>query len=811
MKYEDIVLKMTLEEKASLLSGKDFWQTVNIDRLGIPSVTLSDGPHGIRKQAGSADHLGLNASLPATCYPTAATMANSWDVELGESVGRHLGKEAASQGVHMLLGPGLNIKRSPLCGRNFEYFSEDPYLAGKMAAAYIRGIQNSGAAACPKHFAANSQELRRMSADSVMDERTLREIYLTGFEIAVKEGKPKALMTAYNRVNGTYANENEHLLQEILTEEWGFDGVVVSDWGGSNDHVRGVKAGSHLEMPATGLDGMNQIVRAVEGGGLSESLLNQRVDELLGMIFTTSQAVKEQEGKAFDTMAHHKMASVAAEGCIVLLKNENRLLPISKGTKVAVIGDFAKQARYQGAGSSMVNPTKLDDTLEVMGISGFDFVGYEQGFWRNGVADQALTDAAVRLAQKAEVVLLYMGLDEQRESEGRDRKDMKLSQNQIEVLKAVSAVNPKVAVVLSAGSSVEMQWTDYAMAVVHGYLAGQAGPESMLKVLNGTVCPSGRLSESYPIAYEDTPAYHYYPGQERTCEYREGIYVGYRYYDTAEAAVKYPFGYGLSYTEFEYSDFQADTSRVSLDLTNTGAVDGAEVVQIYIGKKLRGAENGCIYRPKKELKGFQKVFLKAGETKRIMIPLDDKAFRYFNTKTNSWETEGGVYQIMAAANIQDIRLTAEIEIEGTGAMPGEEQLGIPSYESGKITQVPDAEFRKLLGKEIPEALWDGNARLDINDALCQMVYAKSGLARLIFRILSRLMKNSEKKETPDLNILFIYNVPFRGIAKMSNGMVTMKMAEAMVEVVNGSFFRGMRHLIGGFVENEKAKRAKRRS
>jgi len=738
-------------------------------------------------------------------------MANSWDPELGEAVGRHLGKEAASQGVHMLLGPGLNIKRSPLCGRNFEYFSEDPYLAGKMAAAYIRGIQNSGVAACPKHFAANSQELRRMSTDSVMDERTLREIYLTGFEIAVKEGKPKALMTSYNMVNGTYANENEHLLKDILTGEWEYDGVVVSDWGGSNDHVRGVKAGSHLEMPATGLDGIRQITESVQNGELGEELLNRRVDELLGMIFTTSQAVKDQEGIAFDIMAHYKMASVAAEGCIVLLKNENRLLPIKKGTKTAVIGDFARQARYQGAGSSMVNPTKLDDTLEVMGVSGFEFIGFEQGFCRNGTPDRHLLEAAVELAKKAEVVLFYMGLDEQRESEGRDRKNMGISENQIEVLKAVSDANPKVAVVLSAGSAVEMQWTDYAMAVIHGYLAGQAGPESILKVLNGSVCPSGRLSESYPLTYEDTPAYHYYPGQEKTCEYREGLYVGYRYYDTANIPVKYPFGYGLSYTEFAYSDFHADVSQVSLSLTNTGTVDGAEVVQIYIGKKHSGAVYGGVYRPRRELKGFQKVFLKAGETKQVHIKLDDKAFRYFNTGTNTWETEGGTYQVMAAASVQDIRLTAELDIEGTGACLTAEQTGIPSYESGHIKQVPDEEFRRLLGREIPESLWDGNAILEINDALCQMVYAKSRLARLIFRFLNRWMKNSEKKEEPDLNILFIFNVPFRGIAKMSNGMVTIKMAEAMVEIVNGKFRGGMKHLIGCFLENEKAKRGKRRN
>ncbi len=806
MKYEEIVLKMTLEEKASLLSGKDFWQTVNIDRLGIPSITLSDGPHGIRRQAGNADHLGLNASVPATCYPTAATMANSWDLELGEAVGRHLGVEAASQGVHVLLGPGLNIKRSPLCGRNFEYFSEDPYLAGKMAAAYIRGIQHSGVAACPKHFAANSQELRRMSTDSVMDERTLREIYLTGFEIAVKEGHPKALMSAYNKVNGTYANENPHLLTEILTEEWGFDGIVVSDWGGSNDHVKGTIAGSHLEMPATGLDGIKQITEAVKDGRLDENLLNRRVDELLELIFSASQAVEDREGKEFDVMAHHKMASVAAEGCIVLLKNEQNLLPLEKGTKVAVIGDFAGQARYQGAGSSVVNPTRLDDTLEVMGISGFEVVGYEPGFKRNGKEDSQLLFSAVELAKKADVVLFYLGLDEQRESEGKDREDMKLAKNQIEVLRAVSEANPKIAAILSAGSVVEMDWTDYAMAVLHGYLSGQAGAQAMLKVLNGTVCPSGRLNETYPMRYEDTPAYHYYPGMERSCEYREGLYVGYRYYDSADIPVKYPFGFGLSYTTFSYSNLEADSHGVSLDVTNTGSRDGAEVVQIYIGKEQRGSAYGCVYRPKKELKGFRKVFIRAGETMRVEIPLDDKAFRYFNAETNTWETEGGVYQVMAAANVQDIRLTTAVTVEGTSTPLPAGQSGIAVYEQAAVRNVSDGDFRALLGREIPPAFWDQEKGLELNDALCQMSYAKSRFARLVFRILDRLLKDSMKKETPDLNLMFIYNVPFRGIAKMSNGMVTMEMAEAMVEAVNGRFFRGVGHLIRGFIKNEREKK-----
>ena len=805
-KYEDLVRKMTLKEKASLMSGKDFWQTVNIDRLGIPSVMLADGPHGIRRQAGNSDHLGLNPSLPATCYPTASAMANSWDVELGEAVGCHLGVEAASQGVHVLLGPGLNMKRSPLCGRNFEYFSEDPYLAGKMAAAYVRGIQRQGVAACPKHFAANSQELRRMSTDSVLDERTLREIYLTGFEIAVKEGKPKALMSAYNMVNGTYANENEHLLQDILVNEWGFDGIVVSDWGGSNDHAAGVKAGSHLEMPGTGADGVHEILKAVKEGRLSEDTLDQRVDELLDLIFTTDQAVRDQRGKSFDVIAHHKMASLAAEGCIVLLKNERQLLPLAKGTSVAVIGDFAGQPRYQGAGSSMVNPTKLDSILDVMGISGFKLAGYARGFERNGTPDPALVKEAVELADRAEVVLLYLGLDEQRESEGRDRQDMRLSDNQLDLLKAVSAVNRNVVVILSAGAAVEMSWEPMACAIVHGYLSGQAGAEAMLKVLNGSVCPSGRLSETYPLCYEDTPAYSYYPGKEKTCEYREGLYIGYRYYDTAGVKVTYPFGYGLSYTTFSYRNLEVSRKQVRLTVTNTGSVDGAEVVQIYIGKP-----DSHIFRPKKELKGFQKVFLKAGESRTITIPLDDKAFRYFDIKTNQWEIESGCYQVMAASNVEDIRLEKEIRIEGNSiAENAVNAKKLPSYWSGKIQSVSDEEFEALLGHSIPDGRWRKGDTLGLNDAVCQMQYAKGGLARMIFRILDYLKRRSEKKDHPDLNILFIYNMPFRGMAKMCGGIVSMDMAKALVELVNGKYLCGIAHLATASVANRKAEKEERK-
>lgn len=810
MKYQELIKNMTLEEKASLTSGKDFWQTVDIRRLGIPSITFADGPHGIRKQAGSADHLGLNPSLPATCFPTAAAMANSWDIELAEQVGAYLGEEAASQGVHVLLGPGLNIKRSPLCGRNFEYFSEDPYLSGKMAAAYIRGIQSQGAAACPKHFAVNSQELRRMSVDSVVDERTFREIYLTGFEIAVKEGNPKTIMSAYNKINGIYAHENPHLLQEILTEEWGFDGIVVSDWGGSNDHAASVCAGGHLEMPSTGADGVQEIIKAVKEGRLSESVLDQRVAEILKVTFAVSEGIRERKGIVFDESMHHEMAARAAESSIVLLKNEEELLPLSSGTRVGIIGDFAGNPRYQGAGSSMVNVTKLDSVLDLIDSSGLEFVGYEPGFLRrerrknaaNTEKNVKMRNAAVALAKRSDVVLCYLGLDEQKESEGLDRQDMKLEENQIQVLQAIAEVNPNIVVILSAGAVVEMSWISHAKAVLHGYLSGQAGAGAMLNVIMGKVCPSGRLNETYPIRYEDTPAYAYYPGKEKSCEYREGLYVGYRYYDTAEIPVRFPFGYGLSYTTFAYSDLNVSKEKVSLTVTNTGKRDGAEVVQIYVGKL-----ESRIYRPKKELKGFCKVFLKAGESKRVEIALGDMAFRYFDVQTGAWKVEDGLYEIMAASNVQDVKLTAQLQM--SGYVPDLQDKSSP-YSSGRIKNVSDEAFEKLLGHRIPGGSWKMGEELGLNDTLCQMQFAKSRLARLAFWILDKLKKWSEKQEKPDLNILFIYNMPFRGMAKMCGGMVSMDMARAVVEMVNGHFWSGLKALLLGFRENMRLQRSKRR-
>ena len=800
MKHADIIKQMTLEEKCYLFSGKDFWQTRSVERLGVPNMTLSDGPHGIRKQAGEGDQLGLNPSLPATCYPTAAAVANSWDVELGEEIGAHLGAEAASQGVCVVLGPGLNIKRSPFCGRNFEYFSEDPYLAGKLAASYIRGIQKNGVAACPKHFAANSQELRRMASDSVMDERTLREIYLTGFEIAVKEGHSKSIMSSYNRINGVYANENRHLLQEILRDEWGFDGFVVSDWGGSNDHVEGVRAGSHLEMPTTGGDSDLELIDAVKSGRISQELLDRRVDELLDVILSTAGAVKPLEGKPFDVEKHHAMAAKASEQSIVLLKNENNILPLKRGAKVAVIGEFAQKARYQGAGSSVVNPTRLDNAMDVIQGFGLDVAGFEAGYPRSGKGDPAMQARAVELAKKADTVLLYIGLDEISESEGLDRSHMRLPQSQIDLIEAVSKANPNVVAVMSAGSAVEMPWLPKIKALVHGYLCGQAGASSVLKVIMGQVNPSGKLAESYPVKYEDVSSAPYFPSKERTAEYREGLFVGYRYFETAKTPVLFPFGFGLSYTTFEYSGLTVTEKEASFTLKNTGGMDGAEVAQLYVSKP-----DGEVFRPAKELKGFAKVFLKAGESKKVTIPLDDKAFRYFNVDTNKFEVEGGAWTVMIGASCADIKLSGTVEVQGTGAKPPYDKEKFAKYFSGDVKSVSDAEFQALLGRPIPDGHWSG--MLDMNDALCQMYYAKGAAGRLAYKILTHFINKSIEKGKPNLNLLFNYNMPFRAIAKMTGGICTMEMAEGILTIVNGHFFKGLGRVIGGFFRSGKKRKA----
>lgn len=588
------------------------------------------------------------------------------------------------------------LKRSPLCGRRFEYFSEDPYLSGKMAAAYVRGIQENGIAACPKHFAVNSQELRRMASNSVLDERTLRELYLTAFEIVVKEAHPKSIMSAYNKVNDIYANENHHLLVDILRKEWDFDEAVVTDWGGSNDHVEGVKNGSTLEMPSPGLGGARKLLKAVAEGSLTEQEIDLRVDELLELVLSTTAAI-EKAPRRFDEKAHHDLARRAAAESIVLLKNEGGILPLKHGKKIALIGNFVLTPRYQGAGSSMVNPTQVDSLKEAAEAAGLNLAGCCAGYERSGKLNRAYLDEAVSQAKAADVVILCIGLDESSESEGLDRTHIGIPAVQKQLLDAVTAVNPNVVAVVSAGSVIETDWVEQCKAVVHGYLGGQAGAAAMLDVLIGWQNPCGKLAETIPLRYEDTPAARYFPGKGQNAEYREGLYVGYRYYETVDKAVRYPFGYGLSYTTFAYSNLKVNAEKVTFTLTNTGSCDGAEVAQLYVAKP-----DAKVFRPARELKGFAKVFLKAGESKTVTIPLDDKTFRYWNVATDSWEVEGGSYQLLVGASVQNIRLTAHITLPGTGAPDPYAGETLPDYYTGNVQNIPDAEFEALLGRSLPE-------------------------------------------------------------------------------------------------------------
>ena len=786
-----IAEQLTLEQKCALLSGAGTFTTRGFPEAGVPSITLADGPNGVRRQAGAADHLGLNPSLPATCFPTASAVACSWDPSLGEQIGQAMGEEAAAQEVAVLLGPGLNTKRSPLCGRNFEYFSEDPYLSGKLAAGYVRGIQSNGIAACPKHFAVNSQELRRMASDSVLDERTLRELYLTGFEIVVKEAHPKTIMSSYNQVNGTYANENAHLLQEILRREWGFDGAVVTDWGGSNDHTAGVRSGSTLEMPAPGGDTVRELLQAVRDGRLTEADIDARVAEMLTLVQQTHPVI-EQHSRSFDVKAHHALARRAAAQSIVLLKNEENLLPLAGGTRVAVIGDFAKTPRYQGAGSSAVNATQLDSLLDCLPESGLQVIGYAAGFDRQGRPDTARREEAVSLAAKAEVVVLCLGLDELRESEGLDRSDMKLAENQIELLRAVRKANHNVVVVLNAGAPVEAPWLPDCKALVYGALGGQAGAGAMADVLTGRQNPEGKLAETWPAAYADTPAKEHFGGQGRTVQYREGLYVGYRYYQTAGVTVAFPFGYGLSYTNFTYSDLQATPEGVTLTVTNTGLRAGAEIVQLYVAKP-----DAVVFRPVQELKGFAKVRLEAGESKRIALPLDDKAFRYWNVRTNAWEVEGGCYELRVGASADDIRLTAEVEIKGSGAPDPYAGQTLPHYRSGKAQNVPDAEWETLLGRPIP----DDTVLIDRNMTLGELNHSRSPLAWLIWAVLTVLLNAGRKRGKPDLNILFQYNMPLRALAKMTGGAVSMGMVDGIVMELRGFWIIGLLRVLYEAIKN----------
>ncbi len=663
-KIREIISQMTLEEKASLCSGGDFWHTKAVERLDVPAMMVSDGPHGLRKQKDEGDHLGVNDSIVAVCYPTGCASASSFNRELLTEMGRAIGEACQAEGVGVILGPAVNIKRSPLCGRNFEYYSEDPYVAGEMAASYIKGVQSKNVGTSIKHFMANSQETRRMSSDSRIDERTMREIYMPAFEKAVKESKPWTVMCSYNRINGTYAAENKKLLTDVLRDEWGFDGFVVSDWGAVNDRVAGVKAGLDLEMPPS--CGVNDklIEKAVKDGKLDEAVLDLTVERILQIVYRFME--NRDKEAVFDKEKQHEFSRKVAEESLVLLKNDG-ILPLKKEQKIAFIGQYAKKPRYQGGGSSHINSYKVTGALEL--VKDMPNVIFAEGYNdQEDKVDEKMVEEAVKAAKEAEVAVVFAGLPDAFESEGYDRTHMQMPKSQNHLIEEIVKVQPNVVVVLHNGSPVEMPWISKVKGVLEAYLGGEAVGEAEYRILFGEVNPSGRLSETFPLKLEDNPSYLYYIGEEDVVEYREGVFVGYRYYDKKKMDVLFPFGYGLSYTDFAYSNLKLDKKAmkdtevltVSVDVTNTGTMAGKEVVQLYVAD-----EESTVIRPVKELQGFEKVELAPGETKTVSMKLDARAFAYYNVQLGDFHVESGSFKIMIGRSCTDIKLEDTVMVEST--------------------------------------------------------------------------------------------------------------------------------------------------
>lgn len=664
-----IISEMTLEEKASLCSGLDFWNTKGIERLGIPSIMVTDGPHGLRKQAEGADHLGIYNSIPSTCFPSAVGLASTWNKDLIHEVGVALGEECQAEHVGVLLGPGANIKRSPLCGRNFEYFSEDPYLSSQMAINHVKGVQSQGIGTSLKHFAANNQEHRRMSVDAIVDERTLREIYLASFEDVIKEAQPWTVMSAYNKVNGEYASENNYLLHDILKDEWGFEGFVVSDWGAVNERVASLANGLELEMPSSFGIGEKKIIDAIHCGELSVEKLDQAVERLLYIIFKAYDNQLENATYSKDT--HHQLAREVASESMVMLQNEDSILPLKKEGTVAIIGEFAKQPRYQGGGSSHINPTKLESIFEELEMVSGEKTNilFAQGYdLASDDVDENLINEAKKIAESADTAVLFVGLPDRYESEGFDRKHLQMPENHVQLIEAIAEVQSNIVVVLSNGAPIEMPWIGKVKGILEGYLGGQALGGAIADLLFGDANPSGKLAETFPEVLSDNPSYLNFPGEGDKVEYKEGVFVGYRYYDAKNIEPLFPFGFGLSYTNFEYSKLSiskneikdTDTVSVLVNVKNTGSIAGKEIVQLYI----KDVESSMI-RPEKELKGFEKVELQPGEEKTVSFTLNNRSFAYYNVELKDWHVETGEFEILVGKSSREIVLQDNIFVQST--------------------------------------------------------------------------------------------------------------------------------------------------
>lgn len=817
---QETLQKLTLDEKIALCSGLDFWRIGGIERLGIPAIFLTDGPHGLRKQAENLSQVDIRG-VPATCFPTASATANSWNRELLFAIGSAIGEECLQENVAVVLGPGINIKRSPLCGRNFEYFSEDPLLSGELAAEFIDGVQSRGIGTSLKHFAVNNQEALRNTIDVVVDARALHEIYLTGFEIAVRKSQPWTVMAAYNKVNGEYCSEHPLLLDTILRNEWGFKGLVVSDWGACNERVAGLRAGMDLEMPSSsGLNG-EKIRAALKAGELDIAVLDRSVERILALI--AAAATHQQPNYRYDRELHHRLAQRAAAESAVLFRNEDSILPLRSGAGIAVLGAFAEQPRFQGAGSSQITPWRVDNALDACRQHAPELV-YAPGYPRHeDHIDEQLLNDAVDAARAAEVVVIFAGLTERYESEGFDREHLRLPDNHNVLIERVAAVNPNVVVVLANGAPVAMPWIDSVKAVLGGFLGGQAGGSAIADLLFGVANPSGKLAETYPLRLEDCPAQRHFPGGPVTVEYRESIFVGYRYYISTGHAVLFPFGHGLSYSRFEYSDLQMSSLRigehetltVSIRIANVGAVAGAEVVQLYV----RDIESTA-FRPQQELKEFGKCFLKPGAQRTLEFTLQRRAFAYFqprrggNVSGGEWRVESGAFEILIGASSADIRARATVWVDATVdvATPAiaTESPALAVYHrlgtaDGGVLAVDDATFAVLYGHSLPAARRPANAPFDLNSTLSEVRRTVIG-RRLHAEVLQNMQKVAPADVDPTLSRMMaavVADMPLRQLVAFSGGRLSFALMEGLLSLMNGRIGRGLWQLLGALLRRRR--------
>ena len=784
MKKQDIkaiVSKMTLEDKISLCTGADFWRSRKMEQYGIPSFTMSDGPHGLRFQSGDKDMIGVNKSDPATCFPAAVTAGAAWNPDLYGAEGKAVGEEALQYGVDVVLGPGCNIKRNPLCGRNFEYLSEDPYLAGKMAAAYIRGQQSTGVSSSVKHFAANNQEYKRQNGDSQVDERALREIYLTPFETVVKESKPGTVMCSYNKINGVHASDSKWLLTDVLRSEWGFEGMVVTDWGALNDRIKAYRAGCDLNMPGGSRFMEKAALEAVRKGTLSESEVDAAAERIIRLALRMAEV---QKGGSFDADAHDRLACTIAEQGAVLLKNDMHILPV-KAEDMVLIGDMAENFRYQGAGSSHINPIRLTSLVKAL-----PEVPYLACCDADGNTTEPALQEAAKAARKAKVAVVVAGLPDRCESEGFDRENMKMPEGHNRMIETVAAANPNTVVVLLGGSVMELPWFDQVKAILYMGLSGQAGGRACANLLTGRANPGGKLTETWPLRYEDVISKDTF--EKRNAEYRESIYVGYRYYEKAQAAVRFPFGYGLSYTEFAYGNLQIHDRTVTATITNTGSAVGAEIVQLYVAPPQNG-----IHRPVKELKGFVRVELAPNESRQVTFSLDDRSFAVWE---DGWKVPGGNYEVLLAASSQDIRLRGWIQIAG-------ESLAVPQWQAGSwyetLAGKPSREeWEKAMGHSVaivPEAK-KGQFTLDHS---CQEMKDSSFIMKIQYKVTENIIAKSfgGKKDYSDpafrMMMVCATDCPLRAAVISSGGTMSDSLAQGLLEMANGHYIRGIKAMLKG--------------